>query len=417
MTQTQSDSTAATTAVPDVTVLREQMVAELIESGVLTDPRIEAAFRAVPREVFAPEGTSAQLPYTIHDIVRTRFAADGSTVSSLSAPYMQAGNLAQACVEPGQRVLEIGSGGPLAAMLAHLVGPDGQVVTVDIDADVTARTQAGLEQLGLTDRVEVVTADAADRLGRGMFDRIIVAVAAWTIPEVWLEQLRPDGVIVVPLQIAPGSQRILGFRRDGEKLVAESVVLGGFVPMQGTHQHPRPRAVLTGPSGGDVAFEFADAVPDQFAVSDDVLASEPVEAWSEVTYRNGQVWVDILTWIGTRPGGCSITAESKSDIGRERSFYPCLTDGTSYAAIAMRPRPDDDDHVQVGAVGKGPNARQLTVRFVGEVTVYDQRHRRFDPKYTWWPSNLTPPEAGPTRTVIHRPHGTLVIDWLDIDTY
>lgn len=68
--------------------LRERMIAELIGSGVLTDPAIEAAFRAVPREVFAPAGTPAELPYAINDVVETRFSEDGRILSSLSAPVM-----------------------------------------------------------------------------------------------------------------------------------------------------------------------------------------------------------------------------------------------------------------------------------------------------------------------------------------
>ena len=49
--------------------LRERMIAELIGSGVLTDPAIEAAFRAVPREVFAPAGTPAELPYAAAELL------------------------------------------------------------------------------------------------------------------------------------------------------------------------------------------------------------------------------------------------------------------------------------------------------------------------------------------------------------
>lgn len=75
------------------------------------------------------------------------------------------------------RVVEIGSGGPNAAMLANLVGQHGEVVTVDDDESVTARTTVGLEQLGLTNRIEVITADAGQHLGRGIFDRIMVSVS------------------------------------------------------------------------------------------------------------------------------------------------------------------------------------------------------------------------------------------------
>ncbi|WP_125777258.1 hypothetical protein [Antribacter gilvus] len=89
MTQTEPVIAGATPdELPDSATLREQLITDLIESGVLTDRRIEAAFRAVPREVFAPPGTPLALPYALHDVVLTRFTEDGTLVSSLSAPYM-----------------------------------------------------------------------------------------------------------------------------------------------------------------------------------------------------------------------------------------------------------------------------------------------------------------------------------------
>lgn len=397
---------------PSSQELRERMVAELIESGMLTDPNIEEAFRAVPREVFCPPGTPLEAPYAIHDVVHTREDTDGVVLSSVSAPYMQAENLAQLRVEPGMRVLEIGSG-PMAAMLAHLVGPTGQVVSVDIDPSVTDRVRAGLDELGLP--ADVITADAGQPLGRGVFDRIIVTAAAWTIPPVWLEQLAGDGVLVVPLRLAPGMQRILGFVRDGDHLRAESVVLGGFVSMQGDHQHTPPAVELAGPSGGNVVFTFAETVPEGFAVDGAVLASEPAESWSTVTYRNGVVWVDILSWVLLQPGGCSITAEEKSDLGHERAFFPALIEGDSYAAICWRPHPDLDEHVQVGAVGKGPGAQELCDRLRDALEQYDHHHRGSDPVYRYWPARSDQPDdPAPefaVRHVLPRPHGLITIDW------
>ncbi|GAA4714555.1 protein-L-isoaspartate(D-aspartate) O-methyltransferase [Promicromonospora umidemergens] len=323
--------------------LRERMIAELIESGFLTDPAIEAAFRAVPREVFAPADTPAELPYAIHDALRTRFADDGKALSSLSAPVMHAGNLAQAKVQAGQRVLEIGSGGPNAAMLAHLVGSKGTVVSVDIDEGVTARTRAGLEQLGLADRVEVVTADAAEHLGRGVFDRIMVTVSPWSLPQTWVDQLAPDGILVVPLQIAPGLQRIIGFRKQDGRLISESTVPGGFVPLQGAGLFNPPSVQLTGPSGKPVTFKFASEIPGEFGVSDRVLASDPVEAWSGVIYKNRTIWLDLLTYLLVQPGACAMEAEEAADRGSDMSFYPALVDGESFAALHRRPATETPD--------------------------------------------------------------------------
>ncbi|MFI2486855.1 methyltransferase, FxLD system [Promicromonospora kroppenstedtii] len=410
---TQTDAQSGIDADPTLSseALRERMIAELIESGVLSDPKIEAAFRAVPREVFAPAGTPADLSYAIHDALRTRFADDGKALSSLSAPTMHAGNLAQAEIQEGQRVLEVGSGGPNAAMLAQLVGPTGTVVSVDIDEDVSARTRTGLQHLGLTDRVEVITADAAEPLGRGVFDRIMVTVSPWSLPQTWIEQLAPDGILVVPLQIAPGLQRIIGFRNKDGRFVSESTVPGGFVPLQGAGLFNPPSVQLTGPSSKPVTFTFPGTkVPEGFAVSDDVLATEPVEAWSGVFYKNRTIWLDLLTYVLVQPGACAMEAEDPADRGSDMSFYPALVDGASFAALHRRPATETT--LEVGAIGKGPEAARLTRRLADTIAHYGAHHRCAEPLFQWWPVGTEPDEdVSSSVAVLSRPHGTLAINW------
>ncbi|WP_125777289.1 methyltransferase, FxLD system [Antribacter gilvus] len=353
----------------------------------------------MPLLEIGPEGISVS-------VTITRCRDDTPVVRSTR----HAANLAQARVEPGHRVLEIGSGGPLASMLAHLVGPDGQVVTVDIDDGVTARVRAGLERLGLTDRVEVVTADAAHHLGRGTFDRIMVTVSPWAIPRSWLEQLAPDGVLVVPLRVAPGMQRVIGFRHENGHLVSESVVGGGFVFLQGVDQFDPPSVDLTGPSGHRVTFRFSGQVPEDFAVSDDVLASTAVDAWSGAAYASGELWLDLLTWTLVQPGGCAMEVVVPTDRGAVDSFYPALVDGSSFASVAHRSLPDGT--LEIGAVGKGPEAARLTARLAESLRVYDTEHRGVEPLFQWWPADHPPSDLAPGVTVLPRPHGTLTITWL-----
>lgn len=410
MTQTDAQTGIVVDSTLSPEDLRERMIAELVESGVVSDRKIEAAFRAVPREVFAPAGTPAEMSYATDDALRTRFADDGKALSSLSAPTMHAGNLAQAQIEDGQRVLEIGSGGPNAAMLAHLVGPTGQVVSVDIDEGVTARTRTGLAQLGLTGRVEVVTADATEPLGRCVFDRIMVTVSPWSLPETWVGQLAPDGILVVPLQVAPGLQRIIGFRKKDGRLVSESTVPGGFVPLQGAGLFNPASAPLTGPSGKPVTFRFPGTkVPESFAVSDDVLATDPAEAWSGVIYKNRTIWLDLLTYLLIQPGACAMEAEEPADRGSDMSFYPALVDGASFAALHRRPA--SETSVEVGAIGKGPNAARLTTRLADLVARFGAHHRGTEPLFQWWPTDTEPDDIPPSVTALSRPHGTLTISW------
>lgn len=152
--------------------------------------------------------------------------------------------LDQLDVRPGQRVLEIGSGtGYNAALLAELTGPDGEVVTLDIDHDVVARARAALHCSGHRERVTVLAGDG--RLGapgRGRFDRIIVTAGAWDIPPAWTDQLSPGGRLVVPLRWR-GHTRAIAFTHhpDQQLLRSDAVAVCGFIPLigaDGEHQQP-----------------------------------------------------------------------------------------------------------------------------------------------------------------------------------
>lgn len=91
------------------------------------------------------------------------------------------------------RVLEIGSGGYNAALIAELVGETGQVTTVDIDPDVADRAQSCLAAAGYH-RVNVVVADAEGGVPKhAPYDRMIVTVGAWDIPPAWSDQLAEGG--------------------------------------------------------------------------------------------------------------------------------------------------------------------------------------------------------------------------------
>src|SRR5215216_5638351 len=114
---------------------RRALVETLRSEGHLRSARVAAALEAVPREVFVP-GLSLDEVYRPSDAIVTK-RLDGVNVSSASAPEVIALMLEQLDAQPGERVLEIGAGtGYNAALLAHLVGESGQVVTVDIDEDL-----------------------------------------------------------------------------------------------------------------------------------------------------------------------------------------------------------------------------------------------------------------------------------------
>lgn len=159
-----------------LTGISDNVFDELVAEGTILSKEVEAAFRVVPRHLFAP-GATLQEPYA-QDTVRTKRDEHGITISAISAPQIQAMMLEQAGLRSGMRVLEIGSGGYNAALMAELVGEHGQVTTVDIDPEVIDRVRDCLIEAGYS-RVNVVLADAEGGVPEhAPYDRIIVTAGA-----------------------------------------------------------------------------------------------------------------------------------------------------------------------------------------------------------------------------------------------
>src|SRR2546423_13102029 len=184
--------------------LHQALVDQLKSRGNLSDPSVEAAFRAVPRHLFLPGVAPEKVYYD--DAIATKYA-DGMAISSSSQPSIMAIMLEQLQLEPGHRVLEIGAGtGYNAALVAHVVGNSGTLITMDIDDDIVDGARAHLDAAGLS-RVRVVLGDGG--LGYpadAPYDRIILTVGAWDVAPAWWAQLRPGGRLVLPLTVG-GSQK------------------------------------------------------------------------------------------------------------------------------------------------------------------------------------------------------------------
>lgn len=216
---------------PDATALRDDLVRRLRDSGVVHDAAVAEALRVVPREVFLP---GLDLDEAYRDIaVPTHRDQAGQVVSSCSQPSMVALMLEQLSVRPGQRVLEIGAGtGYNAALLRHLVGPGGRVVSVDVDPVICAEARTRTRAVGA--EVEVELGDGA--LGwaaAAPYDRIQVTAAAGDLPAAWWEQLSEAGRLVVPLHLGPRAEASVAWERAGTALRALSRLPCGFLALRG----------------------------------------------------------------------------------------------------------------------------------------------------------------------------------------
>ncbi len=173
----------ATPDAPQPAHLHQALVDQLVQRGALSDPAIEAAFRAVPRHLFLPDVALEQI-YQNQPVV-TKYEQE-LPISSSTQPGMMATMLYQLGLAPGLRVLEIGAGtGYNAALLASLVGPSGQVVTLDLDADIVTEAQSHLAAAGYP-QVTVVMGDGANGYAASApYDRIIVTAGAWDVFPAW----------------------------------------------------------------------------------------------------------------------------------------------------------------------------------------------------------------------------------------
>ena len=203
--------------------LRQAMVDRLREMGTARSDAVIAALSRELRHLFGP-GEPLHKAYAAQGTLLTKSNEQGEAVSTVSAPHIQAMMLEQADIRQGMRVLEIGSGGYNAALIAELVGPTGQVTTVDIDPEVVTRARDCLTAAGYH-AVNVVEAGAEHGVPRhAPFDRIIVTVAAWDLPRAWWEQLVEGGRIVVPLLLRSPMRSVV-FQRDGDHMVSQGYEL------------------------------------------------------------------------------------------------------------------------------------------------------------------------------------------------
>jgi protein-L-isoaspartate(D-aspartate) O-methyltransferase len=190
----------------------------------LGDPRIEQAFRNVPREPFAGPAPWL-LNFGGHDYAETPdddpaflyqdllLALDAGRGINIGMPSAHAYWLGACEIREGETVLQIGAGsGYYTAILAHLVGANGRVHAFEIDAGLAARANDNLRGLP---HVEVHTkSGVTSDLPKA--DLIYVCAGAAQPAKVWLDALRPGGRLLFPLAPESVLGGMLLVRRPGQ---------------------------------------------------------------------------------------------------------------------------------------------------------------------------------------------------------
>lgn len=388
--------------------MRAAMVRTLLDEGAITSERVAAAFAAVPRHLFAP-GETLQAAYAPLGTIMPKRDADGLLLSVISAPNIQAMKLEPAGIEPGMRVLEVGSGGYNAALIAELAGPSGQVTTVDIDPEVTARTRACLDAAGY-ERVRAVLADAEHGVPDGApYDRIIVTAGAWDIPPAWMSQLAPDGRLVVPLRLR-GLTRTVTFERDSGGLVSLHYQLAAFVPFKGEGAHADRKVMLR---DGVVLHTDDPDLRIAAAALNEALDGPRLELWTGARYDFPDE-VSLFTTMSS-PHVAQLRASQQAidaDIVGRGALYgtPAMITADSIAYRTSRQVSEDPAGYESGVIAHGPQAGQVAEQFAALLRRWARDYcRRGTATFRYLPHDPAQVPL-PPGAVIKR-HGVLSVTW------
>ena len=193
---------------------REAMVRDQIEARGLKDLRVLAVMRAIPRERFMTDETR---DHAYED--RALPTQDGQSVSQ---PFVVALMCEAACLEPKDRVLEIGAGsGYSCAILSRLVH---RVWTLERSPRLARFAGSRIAELGLAN----VTVLRSDGTGgwppAAPYDAILVTGSGLRIPETLKQQLAIGGRLVMPVGTPEGPQTLMRLTRTEASAFAEEAL-------------------------------------------------------------------------------------------------------------------------------------------------------------------------------------------------
>ncbi|CUU54966.1 protein-L-isoaspartate(D-aspartate) O-methyltransferase [Parafrankia irregularis] len=387
--------------------LRNAMVDQILAAEPVSAP-VEAAVRTVPRELFLPD-TSLEEAY--QDLVMvTRRDFDGNPLGSVSQPSVVAAMLEMLSVEPGHRILELGSGGYNAALLARLAGRTGSVVSLDIDEAVVHRTHECLRTAGYTG----ITALIGDgRFGfrlRAPYDRIIVTIDALDVPQDWTDQLVEGGRIVIPLQLR-GLTRTVAFSKVGGALTSDVIRPYGFGQMQGLGVPRRTAVTVAGGVRLDVG---TDQDVDVDVLGDALAGPRHTVRTGVILAPDDSLLPSLDLWLATvQPTYGRLHTDAIAD--QWTPVAPAIPTGVSavwsddtIAFLALGQTTDAE--LEIGVIAYGPDRGGLADLLAHDVRVWDAERRGEDPTIQVYPRGTVWKSPPPGR-LFDLPSAHILIAW------
>jgi protein-L-isoaspartate(D-aspartate) O-methyltransferase len=207
---------------------REAKVEELERRGLLRSERLRKAMLTVPREDFIP---SRYRDYAYEE-VPLPLPGERATIS---CPHSYPLFYEQLGLRQGHRFLEVGVGSGYGTALAReVVGREGLIVAIDIDAATLAFARSNLEPAGYTDVVLIHADGGFGDPEHGPYDRICVTAACPDVPRPLIEQLVVRGRLIVPVIEGP-RQRLTLLEKTEDGIRRQSLVDVLYVSLRGQY--------------------------------------------------------------------------------------------------------------------------------------------------------------------------------------
>jgi protein-L-isoaspartate(D-aspartate) O-methyltransferase len=216
--------TAAQSSDADLRVRRQEMVEQQIRQRGVTDTRVLDAMRTVPRERFVPPEFRRQA----YDDGPLPIGA-GQTISQ---PYIVAYMTEALKVAPSHKVLEVGAGSGYAAAVISRIA--GRVIAIERQHELVEVASERIRRLGYYN-VEIVEGDGTKGCRDfAPYDAILAAASGSHVPRPLIEQLAPNGRIVMPVGDPGWVQELVKVTKQEDGILKQEN-LGGvrFVPLIG----------------------------------------------------------------------------------------------------------------------------------------------------------------------------------------
>jgi len=162
---------------------------------------------------------------------------DENIPSTISQPAFVLRMLDMLQVEPGHTIFELGAGsGWNAALMGHLVGPEGHVCSLEIIPEIAQMAAKTVEQLGIKN-VHIIEADGGEGYAADApYDRAIFTAGTYDLPHHFFEQMKENGLLLIVIKNKGGGDNLFLLRKKADYFETIESMLCGFVPMTGKYQ-------------------------------------------------------------------------------------------------------------------------------------------------------------------------------------